>query len=65
MPEFKELRDGKLKTISFYAKKARGMMVRYIIDNDVKDIDGLKKFNLDGYAWSEGESTTTNLIFTR
>ncbi|MBB1140463.1 peroxide stress protein YaaA [Myroides sp. WP-1] len=65
VPEFKELRDGKLKTISFFAKKARGMMVRYIIDNDIKDIEGLRKFNLDGYAWSEAESTATNLIFTR
>lgn len=65
VPEFKELREGKLKTISFYAKKARGMMVRYIIDNDIKDIEGLKKFNLDGYAWSEGDSTATQLVFTR
>ncbi|MGS4344649.1 peroxide stress protein YaaA [Myroides odoratus] len=65
VPEFKELRDGKLKTISFYAKKARGMMVRYIIDNDVQDVEGLKQFNLDGYAWSETESTANNLIFTR
>ncbi|MGG5508167.1 MULTISPECIES: peroxide stress protein YaaA [unclassified Myroides] len=65
VPEFKELRDGKLKTISFFAKKARGMMVRYIIDNDIKDIEGLRKFNAEGYAWSETESTATNLIFTR
>lgn len=65
VPEFKELREGKLKTISFYAKKARGMMVRYILDNDIQDIAGLKGFNLDGYAWSEGESTETQLVFTR
>ncbi|MBB1149920.1 MULTISPECIES: peroxide stress protein YaaA [unclassified Myroides] len=65
VPEFKELRDGKLKVISFYAKKARGMMVRYIIDNDIKDLEGLKKFNLDGYAWSEEESTATQIVFTR
>ncbi|WP_121964710.1 peroxide stress protein YaaA [Myroides sp. N17-2] len=64
-PDFKELRDGKLKTISFYAKKARGLMVRYIIDNDINDIDGLKKFNVDGYAWSEGDSKGNNLVFTR
>ncbi|EHQ41196.1 peroxide stress protein YaaA [Myroides odoratus] len=65
VPEFKELRDGKLKTISFYAKKARGMMVRYIIDHNIQDVEGLKRFNLDGYAWSESESTANNLIFTR
>ncbi|MDM1350102.1 peroxide stress protein YaaA [Myroides marinus] len=64
-PDFKELRDGKLKTISFYAKKARGLMVRYIIDNNVTDIDGLKKFNVDGYAWSEADSKGNNLVFTR
>lgn len=65
VPEFKELRDGKLKTISFYAKKARGMMVRYILDHNIQDIEGLKRFNLDGYAWSEAESTANKLIFTR
>ncbi|WP_010253776.1 peroxide stress protein YaaA [Myroides injenensis] len=65
VPEFKELRDGKLKTISFYAKKARGMMVRFILDNNVEDIDGLKKFNIDGYGWSEGDSEGNNLVFTR
>lgn len=64
-PDFKELREGKLKTISFYAKKARGMMVRYIIDNNVNDIEGLKKFNVDGYAWSEADSKGNNLVFTR
>lgn len=64
-PEFKELRDGKLKVISFYAKKARGMMVRYIIDNGIEDLDGLKKFNVDGYAWSEGDSKGNKLVFTR
>lgn len=65
VPEFKELRDGKLKTISFYAKKARGMMVRYILDNNVEDVNGLKKFNIDGYGWSEGDSEGNNLVFTR
>ncbi|MCC9043792.1 peroxide stress protein YaaA [Myroides sp. M-43] len=64
-PDFKELRDGKLKTISFYAKKARGLMVRYIIDNNINDIDGLKKFNVEGYAWSEADSKGNNLVFTR
>lgn len=65
VPEFKELRDGKLKTISFYAKKARGMMVRYILDNNVEDVNGLKNFNIDGYGWSEGDSEGNNLVFTR
>lgn len=64
-PEFKELRDGKLKTISFFAKKARGMMVRYIIDNDIETLDGLKSFDLEGYAFSEKDSKKNTLIFTR
>lgn len=65
IPEFKELRDGKLKTISFFAKKARGMMVRYIIDNDIETLDGLKNFDLEGYAFSEKDSKKNTLIFTR
>ena len=46
-PEFKNFKDGKLKIISFYAKKARGLMVRYIIDNNVESLDDLKKFNYE------------------
>lgn len=64
-PEFKELREGKLKTISFFAKKARGMMVRYIIDNNIETLDELKKFDLDGYSFSEADSKKNILIFTR
>ncbi|WP_430612340.1 peroxide stress protein YaaA [Flavobacterium sp. JP2137] len=64
-PDFKELREGKLKSISFFAKKARGMMVRYILDCEVETIEGLKGFNLDGYAFSASESTESNLLFTR
>ncbi|MEC4113806.1 peroxide stress protein YaaA [Myroides pelagicus] len=65
IPEFKELRDGKLKTISFYAKKARGMMVRYILDKKVESVDDLKKFNVDGYGFCEAESKGNKLVFTR
>lgn len=65
IPEFKELRNGKLKTISFYAKKARGQMARYIIDNNIDDVEGIKGFNVDGYIWSEAESKENNLVFTR
>lgn len=65
VPEFKELRNGKLKTISFFAKKARGMMVRYIVDNEVETIEDLKGFNWDGYAFSEAQSKKEKLVFTR
>ncbi|MDR2223162.1 MAG: peroxide stress protein YaaA [Flavobacteriaceae bacterium] len=64
-PDFKELRDGKLKVISFFAKKARGMMVRYIIDNNIEDIEGLKGFNIEGYGFSEEHSKNNNLVFIR
>ncbi len=52
-PVFKDFKNGKLKIISFYAKKARGSMVRYIIDKGVKDLNGLKGFNYEGYSFSE------------
>jgi len=64
-PEFKDFKDGKLKIISFYAKKARGLMVRYIIDNNVESLDDLKKFNYEGYAFDSNLSDEKNLIFTR
>ncbi|MHC5202291.1 peroxide stress protein YaaA [Myroides sp. LJL119] len=63
--DFKELRDGKLKIVSFFAKKARGTMVRYILENKVQDLQGLKAFNLDGYACSEQDSKENHLVFTR
>ncbi|HLR37055.1 MAG TPA: peroxide stress protein YaaA [Chitinophagaceae bacterium] len=52
-PIFKDFKNGKLKIISFYAKKARGSMVRYIIDKGVKELDGVKGFNYGGYSFSE------------
>ncbi|QED36303.1 peroxide stress protein YaaA [Antarcticibacterium arcticum] len=65
-PVFKDLKNGKLKIISFFAKKARGSMVRYIIDKNVKDIEGLKAFDYDGYRYSENESEKKNeLVFIR
>jgi uncharacterized protein len=64
-PEFKDYKDGKLKIISFFAKKARGLMVRYIIDNNIETIDELKGFNYEGYAFDANLSDDKNLIFTR
>ncbi|MDX1545263.1 MAG: peroxide stress protein YaaA, partial [Christiangramia sp.] len=52
-PVFKDFKNGKLKIISFFAKKARGSMVRYIIDNDCKTLDDIKGFDYDGYRFSE------------
>ncbi|MDI1318003.1 peroxide stress protein YaaA [Flavobacterium sp.] len=64
-PEFKDYKDGKLKIISFFAKKARGMMVRYIIETNAKTIDDLKGFNYEGYGFDANLSTEHTLVFTR
>ena len=56
-PVFKDWKNDKLKIISFYAKKARGLMVRYAIQNNIQDLDGILGFNLDGYAYSPEETT--------
>ncbi len=52
-PVFKDYKNGKLKIISFFAKKARGSMVRYILDNAIETLDEVKGFNTDGYGFSE------------
>lgn len=64
-PEFKDYKDGKLKMISFFAKKARGLMVRYILDTNASTIDDLKLFNYEGYAFDANLSTPTKLVYTR
>jgi cytoplasmic iron level regulating protein YaaA (DUF328/UPF0246 family) len=64
-PEFKDEKNGKLKIISFYAKKARGSMTRFIIENRITDADGLKQFNTSGYSFSKELSTATKPVFTR
>jgi uncharacterized protein len=64
-PEFKDYKDGKLKMISFFAKKARGMMVRYIIDTNAETIEDLKGFNYDGYHFDAALSKGNKLVFTR
>lgn len=64
-PEFKDYKNGKLKIISFFAKKARGLMVRYIIDTDAKTIDDLKGFDYEGYQFDDNLSKGNHLVFTR
>ena len=64
-PEFKDFKNGKLKIISFFAKKARGMMVRYIIDTNAQTLDDLKGFNYDGYEFDANLSKDNHLVFTR
>lgn len=64
-PIFKELKNGSYKTVMTYAKKARGLMVRYILDHHVNTLEELKSFNVDGYGFSKTLSTKTELVFTR
>lgn len=64
-PVFKDFKNGEYKIIMTFAKKARGLMVRYIIDHNVTTIDELKNFNIDKYRFSEEMSSKNELIFTR
>ncbi|NBW28591.1 MAG: peroxide stress protein YaaA [Flavobacteriaceae bacterium] len=64
-PEFKDYKNGKLSMISFFAKKARGLMVRYIIDTNAQTIDDIKGFNYEGYAFDANLSSESKLVFTR
>jgi hypothetical protein len=64
-PIFKDLKSGKYKVISFYAKRARGEMARYIIENEIEDPASLRKFKQSGYKYNKAESTARELVFTR
>jgi cytoplasmic iron level regulating protein YaaA (DUF328/UPF0246 family) len=64
-PVFKDYKNGALKSIMTFAKHARGLMVRYIIENGVEDIDGLKGFDSQGYGFDANLSSDTELVFTR
>ena len=62
---FQEWRDGKLKTIAFSAKKARGLMARYVIEKRLEKPAALKRFKLDGYSFDKERSSADTLLFTR
>lgn len=64
-PEFRDYKDGTLKMISFFAKKARGMMVRYIIETQAETLDDIKKFDREGYRFDASLSKGNTLVFTR
>lgn len=64
-PVFKEEKDGKLKVMALFAKRARGAMSRYLIQNRIKDLDGLKSFAEDRYRFRKNESTDDMLVFAR
>ena len=64
-PVFKDFKNGEYKVVMTFAKLARGLMLRYIIDHKVEDLDGVKGFNYNGYAYDENLSSKTELVFTR
>ncbi|WP_432696199.1 peroxide stress protein YaaA [Marinobacterium sp. YM272] len=64
-PDFKDLKNGQYKIISFYAKKARGLMSRYIIENRIDNPEALKAFDLEGYYFSPEQSEGNKWIFLR
>lgn len=63
--DFYEMKTGEPKTIVVYTKHARGLMVRYCAQNQVKTLDEVKAFNLEGYRIDEKMSTEAKLVFTR
>ncbi|KEI73008.1 peroxide stress protein YaaA [Endozoicomonas elysicola] len=64
-PVFKDWKNGQYKIISFYAKKARGLMCRYVIDHNIDQPEKLKDFDYEGYAFNEAMSSDKEWVFTR
>lgn len=64
-PVFKDAKNGQYKIISFYAKKARGLMSRYIIDHKIEQPEKIKAFDTDGYYFSPAESSADEWVFLR
>ena len=63
--EFKEIRNGKPKTIVVYTKYARGLLARFCAETNAKNLNDVKAFNVDNYLLDESLSTSQNLVFTR
>ncbi|MAR99457.1 MAG: peroxide stress protein YaaA [Flavobacteriales bacterium] len=64
-PVFKDWKSGQYKIISFFAKKARGLMSRYVLENKIKNPNDLKAFDSDGYVFNKDFSSEKSLVFTR
>ncbi len=62
---FKQLHKGTFRTIPIHAKKARGLMIHFVISQQIGEAAKLKKFNLDGYCFSKEDSTTAEWIFLK
>jgi cytoplasmic iron level regulating protein YaaA (DUF328/UPF0246 family) len=64
-PVFKDEKNGQYKVISFYAKKARGMMARFIVNQKPQSVSDLKEFDAAGYSYNEDLSKGNELVFCR
>lgn len=64
-PVFKDYKGGIYKVVTIYAKRARGLMSRFIIENSITSVNELKEFDTEGYSYNEDLSTGSEWIFTR
>ncbi len=64
-PVFKEFKNGKFSIVMMYAKHARGAMARYLIQNQISNIEELKLYNIDGYSFDANQSTENEWVFVR
>lgn len=64
-PQFKDAKNGEYKMISFFAKKARGLMTRFIVENDITKVENLQAFDSEGYVFNPRLSKPGNPVFTR
>ncbi len=62
---FREWRNGQYKLVSTFAKQARGFMARYLLENQVSSVEGLKNFDAEGYRYNPDLSQKDRLIFSR
>lgn len=64
-PQFKDEKNGQYKMISFFAKKARGRMTAWLLQNRIRHVDDIRSFDVDGYQFNSGLSKGSELVFTR
>jgi cytoplasmic iron level regulating protein YaaA (DUF328/UPF0246 family) len=64
-PIFKEFKNGQYTTVMMYAKHARGAMTRYLIENQLSDVEELKMYDVDGYQYNDLQSTKDEWVFIR
>lgn len=64
-PVFEDWKSGRYKVISFHAKRARGLMARFVVENRLEAPEALKTFSAEGYVFDEGASNDTTYIFRR